>query len=177
MKYVNLWCSRCCCFSTEFKKLRRQLQGKRHIKIELCVKLRLLRLFLVDHVGQNRRSALSLAWHEWFSFRGKEWKNYCRELPCCTCGTHFRTWGKNSKSWTLCIYFNGAPCVPAVAYFCDIGEFEEGQRVKYRVEHEKKLNSMSQNNRYFLCYISTLLKKSSCTFQKVNAPPFTHGAK
>ena len=26
----------------EFKKLRRQLQGKRHIKIELCVKLSLL---------------------------------------------------------------------------------------------------------------------------------------
>ena len=44
----------------EFKKLRRQLQGKRHIKIELCVKLSLLRLFHVDHVVQNRRSALSL---------------------------------------------------------------------------------------------------------------------
>ena len=36
----------------EFKKLRRELQGKRHIKIELCVKLSLLRLFLVDHVVQ-----------------------------------------------------------------------------------------------------------------------------
>ena len=56
----------------EFKKLRRQLQGKRHIKIELCVKLSLLRLFHVDHVVQNRRSALSLAWHEWFSCKGKE---------------------------------------------------------------------------------------------------------
>ena len=43
----------------EFKKLRRQLQGKRHIKI--CAKLRLLRLFQVDHVVQNRQSALSLA--------------------------------------------------------------------------------------------------------------------
>ena len=50
----------------EFKKLRRQVQGKRHIKIELCAKLSLLRLFHVDHVVQNRRSALSLAWHEWF---------------------------------------------------------------------------------------------------------------
>ena len=56
----------------EFKKLRRQLQGKRHIKIELCVKLSLLRLFHVDHVVQNRRSALSLSWHEWFSCKGKE---------------------------------------------------------------------------------------------------------
>ena len=51
----------------EFKKLQRQLQRKRHIKIELCVKLILLRLFRVDHVAQNRRTALSLAWHEWFS--------------------------------------------------------------------------------------------------------------
>ena len=50
----------------EFKKLRRQVQGKRHIKIELCAKLSLLRLFHVHHVVQNRRSALSLAWHEWF---------------------------------------------------------------------------------------------------------------
>ena len=45
----------------EFKKVRRQLQGKRHIKIELCAKLSLLRLFQVDHVVQNRQSALSLA--------------------------------------------------------------------------------------------------------------------
>ena len=56
----------------EFKKLRRQQQGKRHIKIVLFVKLSLLRLFHVDHVVQNRRSALSLAWHEWFSCKGKE---------------------------------------------------------------------------------------------------------
>ena len=38
----------------EFKKLRRQLQRKRHIKIELCVNLSLLRLFHVVHVVQNR---------------------------------------------------------------------------------------------------------------------------
>ena len=56
----------------EFKKLRRQLQRKRHTKIELCVKLSLLRLFYVDHVVQNRRTALSLAWYEWFSCKGKE---------------------------------------------------------------------------------------------------------
>ena len=45
----------------ELKKLRRQLQGQRLIKIELCFKLSLLRLFHVDHVVQNRGSALSLA--------------------------------------------------------------------------------------------------------------------
>ena len=56
----------------EFKKLRRQLQRKRHIKIELCVKLSLLRLFPVDHVVQNTRIALSLAWHERFSCKAKE---------------------------------------------------------------------------------------------------------
>ena len=35
--------------------------------MELCVGLSGLRLFYVNHVVQNRRSALSLAWHEWFS--------------------------------------------------------------------------------------------------------------
>ena len=67
----------------EFKKLRRLLQRKRHIKVELCIRLSILRLFHVhdvDHVVQNRRTALSLAWHEWFSCKGKEWKIYCCEL-------------------------------------------------------------------------------------------------
>ena len=64
----------------KFKNLRPQLQRKRHIQIELCVKLSLLRLFHVGHVVQNRRSALSLAWHEWLSCKGKEWKIYCCEL-------------------------------------------------------------------------------------------------
>ena len=64
----------------EFKKLQRLLQRKRHIKIELCVRLSILRLFHVDQVIQNRRSALSLAWYEWFSCKGKEWKIYCCEL-------------------------------------------------------------------------------------------------
>ena len=64
----------------ELKKLRRQLQGKRLIKTELCIKLSLLRLFHVDHVVQNRRSALSLACHEWFSCKGKEGKIYGCEL-------------------------------------------------------------------------------------------------
>ena len=54
----------------ELKKLR--LQRERRIETELCVKLRLLPLFHVGHVVQNRRSALSLALHEWFSCQGKE---------------------------------------------------------------------------------------------------------
>ena len=64
----------------EFKTLQRQLQRKRHIKIELCVKLSLLQLFHVGSLVQKRRSALSLAWHEWFSCKGKELKIYCCEL-------------------------------------------------------------------------------------------------
>ena len=60
------------CNNRELKKLRRQLQRKRHIKIELCVKLSLLRLLHVDHIVQLRRTALSLAWYEWFSCKGKE---------------------------------------------------------------------------------------------------------
>ena len=53
-------------FIKEFKKLRR------HIKIELCVKLSLFPLFHVAHVVQNRRRALSLAWQVWFSCKCKE---------------------------------------------------------------------------------------------------------
>ena len=69
-------------FIREFKKLRRQVQGKLHIKIELCVKLSLLRLFHVDHVVHNRRSALLLAWHEWFSCKGKSEKLTAASFRC-----------------------------------------------------------------------------------------------
>ena len=68
----------CALFSVAIKV--GHLQRERGIKIELCVKLRLLRLFLVGHVVQNRWSALSLALHESFSLKGKEWKIYCSEL-------------------------------------------------------------------------------------------------
>ena len=44
---------------------------KRHNKIELCVKLSLLRLFHVDHVVQKRRTALSLAWSNGFHVKTK----------------------------------------------------------------------------------------------------------
>ena len=60
----------------EFKRLRRLLQQERHIKVELWVRLGTLRLFHVGHVSQNRPNAVSLAWHEWFSCQGREWKIY-----------------------------------------------------------------------------------------------------
>ena len=63
------------------KELRRLLQRKRHIKMELCVGLCGLGLCYVGNVLQNRRGTLSLAWHEWFSCKGKERKIYCCELP------------------------------------------------------------------------------------------------
>ena len=44
--------------------LRRLLQRKRHIKIELCVGLSVLRLFHVSHIIRNRRIALFFVWHE-----------------------------------------------------------------------------------------------------------------
>ena len=56
----------------EFKKQRRLLQRKRHNKIELCVRLSVLRLFQVGHVVKNKRSALSLAWQEWLSSKGRQ---------------------------------------------------------------------------------------------------------
>ena len=45
---------------------------KTAVKIELCVGLSVLRLFLVGHVVQNTRSVLLLVWHECFSFKGTE---------------------------------------------------------------------------------------------------------
>jgi len=63
----------------EFKKLRQQLQRARHIKIDFAL-LTVLLLCHVGHVVQNRQSALSRAWHEWFLFKGKKWKIFCYGL-------------------------------------------------------------------------------------------------
>ena len=49
----------------ELKKLRRLVQRKRHIKIELWVRLSVLRLFHVCHVVQNSQCLLPLAGHKW----------------------------------------------------------------------------------------------------------------
>ena len=65
--------------------LRRLLQRKHHTKRGLCVRFSVLLLFRVGNVVQNRRSALSLARHEWFSCKGKEWKRiYCSGLALST---------------------------------------------------------------------------------------------
>ena len=56
----------------ELKKLRRQLQGKRLIKTELCVMLSLLRLFHVDHIVQNRRVLFRLLATNGFRVKAKE---------------------------------------------------------------------------------------------------------
>ena len=64
----------------EFKNRRWLRQRKHQFEIELCVRLSVSRLFHVDHVEQNRRSALSLAWHERLSRQGKEKKIYCSGL-------------------------------------------------------------------------------------------------
>ena len=64
----------------DFKKLRRLLQLKRRIKIELCARLSVMRLFLVDQIVQTRRSELSPAWDERFPFKGRELKIFCRGL-------------------------------------------------------------------------------------------------
>ena len=54
----------------EFKKLRRQLQLKRHIKVQLCVKLSALQLFHVGNVYKiGELNVLSLYRHIWFSCR------------------------------------------------------------------------------------------------------------
>ena len=59
-----------------FKKLRRLLQRKHHFKIKLYVGLSVLRLFHVSHVVQSKRTVLPLAWHEWFSYKGRERRIY-----------------------------------------------------------------------------------------------------
>ena len=51
-----------------------------NVTLKLNFALSVLRLFHVGHFVQNRRSALSLSWHEWLSCKGKEWKIYCCEL-------------------------------------------------------------------------------------------------
>ena len=63
-----------------------------------------LPLFHVSHVVQNRRSVLSLAWHEWFSCKGREWKIYCCGLalysePQIT-KFHVVVWQTTSKNCT-----------------------------------------------------------------------------
>ena len=55
----------------EFKKLQWLLQRKHPIKVELCIRLSVLRWLQVCHNVQNRCSALSLAWHKINGFHAK----------------------------------------------------------------------------------------------------------
>ena len=71
-----------CLLKLSIKKLRRPLQRKRHIKIELCIRLSVLWLFHVGHVAQNRRSALSLAWYECFQAKAKNEKFTAASSRC-----------------------------------------------------------------------------------------------
>ena len=67
----------------EFKKPRRQLQRKRYIKIELWVKLSLLRLFHVDHVVQNRRTDFRLLGTNGFHVKAKSERSAAASSRCC----------------------------------------------------------------------------------------------
>ena len=73
---ADLWgfccCSRCGCLSSLLGNLR-SYDGNcnENITLKLNFALSLLRLFHVDHVVQNRRIALSLAWYEWFDVKAK----------------------------------------------------------------------------------------------------------
>ena len=60
----------------ELKKRQWLLQRKGYFKIELLGWLGGL-FFHVGHVVRRRQSDLSLAWYEWFSFKGRKWKIYC----------------------------------------------------------------------------------------------------
>ena len=78
-----------------------------------------LPLFHVGHVVQNRRSMVSLAWHEWFSCRGREWKIYCCGLvlysePQIT-KFHVVVWQTTSKNCTKLKHAARAACAACAA--------------------------------------------------------------
>ena len=68
--------------NSEFKKIRRQLQRKRYIKIDLCVRVSDLRLFNVGHVVPNRRSPISFTYHECFRVKAKN-ERFSVAGSCC----------------------------------------------------------------------------------------------
>ena len=80
------------------------LSYKRHIITELSIRISVLRLLHVGNVVQNKRSALPLAWQEWCSCKGREWR-------ICLCGVvlsselqiwkfHVVVWQTTSKNCT-----------------------------------------------------------------------------
>ena len=68
---------------TKNKKSLRRSDGNynKNVTLKLNLASTILRLFDVGHVAyKKRRGALSLAWYQWLSCKGKEWKIYCCEL-------------------------------------------------------------------------------------------------
>ena len=51
--------------------------NKNVAKIELCIRLNVLRLLHVGRVARNSRGVLLLAWQKWFSCKGREWNIHC----------------------------------------------------------------------------------------------------
>ena len=64
----------------KFKKLRRLLQRERHIKIALCARLGVMRLFQVGHVVQTRRIFLRLLDRNSFHVKAENERFYCCRL-------------------------------------------------------------------------------------------------
>ena len=102
---------------------------KSPFKIELCVKLSLLRLFHVGHVLQNRRSALSHALHELFSCKGKDWKIYrCEHVllsepqiwkfPVVVCQTTSKHCTKKRASRAARLFFFIQPIKSLDLWYC-----------------------------------------------------------
>ena len=65
-----------------FKKLRRLLEQKRHLKIKLCGRLSVSRLSYVDHVVQNTRAYFRLFGTNRFHVEAKNERFTTTGLPC-----------------------------------------------------------------------------------------------
>ena len=144
----------------EFKKVRRQLQRKRHIKIELCVKLSHLRLFHVDHVVQNTRIAFSLAWYERFSCKGKEWKIYCCQLALSsepqTWKFHVVVWQTTSKQCSKKRAARAARLFffvqPIKSLICGVVVTLPSSNLKFPIDCSTAANSALQRQQYDTIY-------------------------
>ena len=110
--YIFRWRTRCCQRRVCVTSLSGSLtscdgfcnESVTWLKENFYVRLSVTRLFQVGHVVQNTPSALSLAWHEWFSSKGKEWRTYCWELALSSepqkWKFHVVVWQMTSKNFT-----------------------------------------------------------------------------
>ena len=68
-------------YITEFKNLRRLLQRKCHLKIDLCSNLNLCGDYsTLVTLCETENSIITRDWHERFSCKCREWKIYCCQL-------------------------------------------------------------------------------------------------